>query len=194
VALARGLGIAEVIGLIVILAVLGAVVVVWPTECGYDHTRIDCLNNVKNLVGVMEAATAVEPDGLCLEWLLTRFATADGKTLELLFCPGDPRESLAKAGGVEVYRDRRGDLGRLTSYAVRDFRETACRASFVGSDPVVLMCDDSEDHHEGGFVVGMTSGAARWRDKVEDWGLAADAAVDVGPDSSVDELRCLRAD
>jgi hypothetical protein len=81
----------------------------------------------------------------------------------------------------------------LTSYAVRDCREPACRASFVGSDPVVLLCDDSDDHHEGGFVVGLSSGAARWRSKV-DWGLSEDAAVHVGPDSPVEELRCLRAE
>ena len=59
----------------------------------------------------------------------------------------------------------------------------------------MLICDDSDDHHGKGVVVGLTSGQVRFWLKVEDLDLDdEDTHVAIGPNSVVAELRCMRAD
>jgi hypothetical protein len=59
----------------------------------------------------------------------------------------------------------------------------------------VLICDDSEDHHGGkGIVVGLSDGTAKWRGKVDFYGLDEETPLPVGAGSPVEELVCLRAE
>ena len=77
-----------------------------------------------------------------------------------------------------------------------DLVDVGGESTRLGSVPaVVIVADDSEDHHNGkGICVGLTGGVAKWRDKVDDWGLDIDTPVDVGEFSDIEELTCLRAD
>jgi hypothetical protein len=166
--------------------------------------KVQCMNNAKNLAGMLEAAAAgrdypkLRGPNLVLYFAAKGYLKTEDN-LSLLFCPGDKRESLAAAGGPEAYADidlkKQGEYDHLTSYAGRDQLD-AKNAAHPGSATVsVLVCDDSEDHHAGrGFVVGLTGGAARWRDKVDNWGLDPATNVVVGEGSVVEELRCLRAE
>ena len=43
-------------------------------------------------------------------------------------------------------------------------------------------------------MVGLNGGAAKWRDKVDDWNLDPKTHVKVGKESVVEELRCLRSE
>lgn len=193
----RAFTVVNLLAVLICLALVGAVVVVLiPKGQFATHGCSRCENNVKTLVGLLERTEKTEVSGL--PWLLALVDSGELEgedDLDLLFCPGDALESLATVGGPLAYRNRSGDLGRYTSYAVRDRTDPACRALRIGGDPVVLICDDSEDHHAGqGFVVGLTGGAVRWRHKVDDWGLDPSTKVVVGEGSVVEELRCLRID
>lgn len=171
---------------------------------GFEAAKTACMNHVKNLVGHLEVAAMVASDypeyagpNLVL-YLVAQGDLKGERGIGMLFCPGDEKESLATAGGTKAYRDldldRRGEYGHLTSYAGRDQFDPACRATRRGQRLVVLVCDDSEDHHGGkGVVVGLTGGAVKWRSKV-DWGVPDATVVEVGPETHVEELRCLRAE
>ncbi len=200
----RGLSTIEGIMLIVLLIVAAGVVVTLVPLLGHESPmKTDCMNNVKQLVGLLEVSAGATypayrgPD--LLLYLVTKGDLVGEDSLELLFCPGDERESLAKAGGAAAYHDldlsKPGGRGHLTSYAGRDQLDPACAAERRSLPPKVLLCDDSDDHHDGrGFVVGLTGGAVRWRHKVDDYGLDEGTAVTVGAGSIVEELRCLRTD
>ena len=70
-----------------------------------------------------------------------------------------------------------------------------CAAKRGSSPAKVLVCDDSEDHHDGkGFVVGLQGGSAKFRDKVDDWEIDISTVVQVGEGSVIPELVCLRTD
>ncbi len=116
----------------------------------------------------------------------------------MLFCPGDQEEDFEGAGGIEAYREfdlrRNGEYDHLSSYAGRDQTNKMCRTK-LGSIPVALICDDSEDHHGGkGFVIGFTGGSVKFRHKFDDWEIDVKTAVLIGEGSAIKELECMRAD
>ncbi len=185
-----------------LIVAAGIVVVLTPPVC-YESPKTDCMNNVKQLVGLLEVSagpTYPSHRGPNLLLYLVRKGELVGEdSLKLLFCPGDRNEDLHKAGGLAAYTDldlsKAGAYGHLTSYAGRDQLDPACAAERRSLPPKVLICDDSDDHHFGkGFVVGLTGGAVKWRQTVDDYGLKEGTRVTVGEGSIVEELRCLRTD
>jgi hypothetical protein len=171
------------------------------SRSAFEAKKIECMSNVRNIVGLLEFGAkypAMSGPNFIL-YLVKKGEIEGADRLNLLFCPGDERESLAKAGGVEAYYDldlsRRGEYGHMTSYAGRDQLNKLHAAKKGSSRTFVIVCDDSEDHHDGrGFVVGLNGGAAKWRDKVDDWNLPRGTHVEVGEESVVEELRCLRSE
>jgi len=196
----------EVLTLVGIMAVLVALAIVLlqpvcVSQTKFSAQRTECMSNVMNIVGLLEfGAKYPVQSGPNLILYLVKKGEIDGEErLNLLFCPGDKEESLKLAGGVEAYLDLdltfQGEHGHLTSYAGRNQFDKENAARKQSPKTLVLICDDSEDHHDGrGFVVGLTGGAVQWRDKVDDWDLPRDAHVKVGADSVVEELRCLRSE
>jgi len=174
-------------------------VVVIPKTLFQAH-KTECMSNVRNIVGLLEFGTKypVQSGPNLILYLVKKGELADGRQ-RLLFCPGDKKESLKMAGGVEAYKyldlTLQGEYGHLTSYAGRNQLDVENAARKHSPRTFVLVCDDSEDHHGGrGFVVGLNGGAAKWRDKVDDWKLRQDTYVNVGEDSVVEELRCLHSE
>ena len=168
---------------------------------GFEAMKVECMANMRNIVGLLEFGPRYPvKSGPNLILYLVKKGELEGEDhLNLLFCPGDKNESLVKAGGVDAYYDldltRQGEYGHLTSYAGRDQLDDENAARKGSPRTYVLVCDDSEDHHDGrGFVVGLNGGAAKWRDKVDNWGLDAKTRVEVGEDSVVEELQCLRSE
>ena len=188
-------------GLIILLVIVVAVflVAVLRPVNGTDHDKTQCMNNVRQLAGLLFVASKHPPHAG--PELLLYFVTkgtldpARGEHLEILFCPGDPKESLDRAGGPDAYRDldlAKGGAGGLTSYAGRALGDPACAVPGGDAPPVVLLCDDGADHHGGrGIVVGLSSGAAKWRDRADHYD---GAEIVLGPGSGIEELRCLRAE
>lgn len=169
----------------------------------HERNKLDCLNNMRQIVGLIEASSATRYPSYAgpnlMLYLVKKGLIAKEWQAQVLFCPGDNRESLKAVGGFNAYRDidlkKRGAYGHLTSYAGRDQLDKNCAAKKGSMVPVILVCDDSEDHHAAmGFVVGYNGGAAEWRDKKRDWKLPAGKTVEVGKKSAVEELRCLLAD
>lgn len=122
-----------------------------------------------------------------------------GSNLKLLFCPGDVQnENLELAGGAEAYKNldlKSQQYEHLTSYAGRDQTNVACRVKKGTTSPEVMLCDDSEDHHnKKGFVCGYNDGSAKWLDKVDDWNIGVATVVTIGEGSPVDVLKCLRSE
>lgn len=173
-----------------------------PVPMEFEAIKAECMNNVRLLVGLLEVTSVQgypKRGGANLILSLVKMGELEGEdSLRLLFCPGDPDESLELAGGKEAYE--RINLSEhvhdhLTSYAGRDLLETGCGVKRDPAEIVALVCDDSEEHHDGvGFVVGFTGGAVKWREKGEDWKVDPRRAVVIGKDSTVPELRCMRAD
>ena len=198
----RGLSVVEFACVTVILFVAAAAFLVLMPRNHYESPRTECMSNVRNLVGVLgvvpDAKNYPELSGAnLLLWIVTKGHLEGEDSLRILFCPEDSKESLEKAGGAKAYEhldlSKRG-YDHLTSYAARDLTRAGCGARPQSDGGVVLVCDDSDDHHKDGFVVGLTNGAAKFRYRLDDWGLVEDARVTVGPDSMVAELRCLRRD
>ena len=175
----------------------------WPERVsGFEADKVDCMNNMRQLVTLLEITPMNRypiMSGPNLILYLVKKGELQGEdSIKLLFCPGDKNESFRLTGGVGAYRDidlkKRGEYGSLTSYAGRDQLNAACAAKKGAARPVVLVCDDSEDHHENrGMVVGLTGGAVKWRDKLRDYGIRG-KRITVGEGSVVEELKCLRAD
>jgi hypothetical protein len=171
------------------------------SRSGFEAMKTECMSNIRNIVGLLEFGPKypVKSGPNLILYLVKKGEIAGEDRLGLLFCPGDKFESLAKAGGVDAYYDldlgKRGEYGHLTSYAGRDQLDKLSAAKKGSRRTYVLVCDDSEDHHDGrGFVVGLNGGAAKWRDKVRDWKLPRDTQVEVGEESVVEELQCLRSE
>ena len=168
----------------------------------FENHKLDCLNNVRQLVGLIEANSATKYPNYggpnLLLYLVKKGDLVGEKRLKALFCPGDNQESFRMVGGVDAYRGldlgKKGAYGHLTSYAGRDQWDKACRAKKGEMKPLVLVCDDSADHHGGlGMVIGYNGGSAHWRDKVKHWKLPANAPLVVGHTSLVKDLKCLIA-
>jgi prepilin-type N-terminal cleavage/methylation domain-containing protein len=198
-----GFTLIEVLVVMAIIATLAGLVSLLVVDTRRKGERLVCTEQVRDLTGLLESADATRyprhaGPNLIL-YLVVKGQIAGKDTLEKLFCPGDQEESLEDAGGVEAYASLdlslRAEYGHLTSYAARDQTKPETRAPRGAMPPVVLIADDSEDHHQGkGIVVGLTGGAAKWRDKVDDYGMRKDEPLTIGPDSAVDELTCLRVE
>jgi len=200
----KGFTLIEILVVVTIIGVLAGLVVVLIPRGQREQVKIQCTNNVRGITNLLTVAKsgALPPHGgadLILYLVMKNEISAkDEDALKTLFCPGDQNESFEKAGGKEIYSkldlNRPGVSGHLTSYAGRDQLRTGCAAK-LGGDAVVLVCDDSDDHHfKLGFVVGLSNGATKFRDKVDDWKISVDTEVSVGEGSDVPELTCLKAD
>jgi hypothetical protein len=161
--------------------------------------NVDCMDHVRlltNLLNIMLPNRYPDHSGANLILYLVKKGEIrlGEKQLQCLFCPTDAHESLEAAGGVDAYRDlkldRAGVHGHLTSYAGRDLSGFPAKPG--QSKAVVIVADDSADHHQGlGVVVGLSDGSVHWREFRSDYGVEM---AEVGPDSKVPELACLRAD
>lgn len=195
----RGFTLIEILVVITIIAALAGLVVPLVLEAQRKQVQAVCTDHVRQIVGLLESAERYPTaSGANLVLYLVQKGQIEGRDmLEVLFCPGDHREGLESAGGEQAYRDldlARQEYGHLTSYAGRDQSRPELRAA-RGAGAVVLIADDSEDHHYGrGVVVGLTGGVAKWRDKVDDYHMKKDTELVVGPGSAQPELACLRAD
>ena len=149
---------------------------------------------MRELVGTLEALDSgrypnhTGPN--LMLYLVHRGVIGGRDTLGMLFCPGDLEESLEDCGGVEAYENldlQKHGYGHLTSYAATNKRLPK------GTMPArILIADDSADHHNGkGIVVGLTGGAARWRDRIVDYGMTKEQTILVGEGSPIEELACL---
>lgn len=199
----KGFTLIEILVVVTIIGVLAGLVVVLIPRGQFEAQKTDCLNNAKNIVGLLEVSSTTSYPKFrgpnLMLYLVKKGDLVGEDSLKLLFCPGDVHEDLAKAGGVDAYKDidtkRQGEFDHLTSYAGRDQLDGACAAKKGAAEAKVLLSDDSEDHHDNkGFVVGLTGGAAKWRHKVDDYGMNHDAPLAVGEGSGAEELNCLRVD
>jgi prepilin-type N-terminal cleavage/methylation domain-containing protein len=193
----------EILVVVSIIATLAGLVSVLVPRAFFKRDVMVCTNNISQIVGLLESGdTSRYPDekgpNLIL-YLVAKGQVAGRDGLELLFCPGDQEESLEDAGGEAAYGDLKleklGEYGALTSYAARDQTDPKVRAKKGTMPPMILIADDSEDHHDNkGIVVGLTGGQAKWRDKVDDYGLTVDAPLTVGGGSGITELQALVGD
>ena len=194
-----GFTLIEILVVLTIIATLAGMVSLLVVNAQRKRIQMECTRNVQQLVGLLESGErypAASGANLIL-YLVHKGAVQGRDELEVLFCPGDERETLRDAGGEAAYKDvdlDRQEYGHLTSYAGRDQSRPEIRAR-KGARSVVLIADDSQDHHfDQGIVVGLSGGVAKWRDKVDDYEIRSDAELLVGPGSSQPELACLRAD
>ncbi len=197
----NGFTLIEILIVITIMSTLAGLISIAAMSAQRRSMVMQCQSHVRDLALLIENASETRypkyggPE--LLLYLVQRGEVAGRDSLSQLFCPGDAIESFEDAGGVEAYRDldlAHGGLGCLTSYAGRAFDVREFRVGKGLPSPVVLIADDSDDHHQGGYVVGLTGGVAKFRDKIDDWDLAVDTPVAPGADSPVEELRPLRAE
>ena len=196
----KGFTLIEVLVVITIIATIAGLVTLLIPRARAKTNQVVCQRQVKELVGLLESADDSRYPNRSgpnlILWLVARGRIAGRDALANLFCPGDMEESLDDVG-VEGYDQldlgKRGEYGALTSYAARNQRDKRDRAVKGSMPPVVLVADDSEDHHQNrGVVVGLTGGIARWRDKLDDYQLDRAEPLTVGEGSSIPELACLR--
>lgn len=196
----RGFTLIEILVVVTIIGVLAGLVVVLIPKGQFEAAKTDCINNVRNIVGLLEAGGQPKypphSGANLLLYLVNKGELQGEDSLKLLFCPGDQIDDFKKVGGEQAFKDidlNRREYGHLTSYAGRDQSNPACAAIKGNPQPQVLIADDSEDHHgKKGFVVGLSGGAAKWRDKFDDWNVKADQTVVIGEGSDVEELKCLK--
>jgi prepilin-type N-terminal cleavage/methylation domain-containing protein len=197
-----GMTLIEILVVITIIATIAGMTTVL-LSVGQEHRiKYACTQHVGQLVALLESTPARYPqhDGPNLLLYFVKKGEIAGKdSLDVLFCPGDMDETLALAGGVEAYKNLdlslKGEYGHLTSYAGRAMTDRDCRVPRGTPIPTVLVADDSEDHHFGkGIVVGLSGGAAKYRDKVDDYEMDRDTPLFPGEGSIVEELVCLRSE
>jgi prepilin-type N-terminal cleavage/methylation domain-containing protein len=198
----NGFTLIEILVVVTIIGVLAGLVVVLIPKGQFEAKKVECTNNVKNHVSLLEITGKEYPTYAgpnMILYLVKKGEYPDEGKLRGLFCPGDVKDTWDLAGGEEAYKNldltKQGEYDHLTSYAGRDQKNRDCRVLRGSSKTNVLICDDSEDHHEGkGFVVGLTGGPVKWRDKVDDYQMDLETVVEIGEGSAVKELECLRRD
>ena len=196
----KGFTLIEILVVVTIIGVLAGLVVVLIPKGQFEAKKTECMNNVRNIVGLITTGGDIPKKwGGCnlILYLVPRGDLEGDDSLKLLFCPGDPEESYDAEAYASLQLDKKGeDYSHLTSYAGRDQENRECRAMSGSTKQVILICDDSENHHDNkGFVVGFTSGAAKFRHKFDDWKKdVKKETVKVGQDSTVEELKCLKID
>ncbi len=200
----RGFTLIEILVVVTIIGVLAGLVVVLIPKSQAEATKLECMNNIRQMLGLIEVQSATKYPKYggpsLLLYLVKKKDLVGEKALEVLFCPGDVSNSYELAGGdPDAFKnldlDKKGEYGDLTSYAGRNQWDKACFAKKGQMESIVLICDDSEDHHDGkGIVVGLTGGAIKWRHKFDDYEMNLDTPLSIGEGSAVDELQCLRAE
>ncbi len=200
----RGFTLIEILVVVTIIGVLAGLVVVLIPKSQAEAAKLDCMNNIRQMVGLIEANSATRypnyggPNPLL--YLVKKGDLVGEKRLKALFCPGDIKDTYDSAGGnPDAFKnldlDKKGEYGDLTSYAGRNQWDKACRAKKGEMESIILVCDDSDDHHGGkGFVVGYNGGSAEWQDKVDHWKMDFDTVVEIGENSSIEALKCLIAE
>lgn len=197
-----GMTLIEILVVITIIATIAGMATVLISRGNEERDKFACIQHVNQLVGLLESTPGRYPefDGPNLLLYFVKKGNIAGEDgLETFFCPGDLDESLKQAGGVEAYRNLdlslKGEYGHLTSYAARAMTDRNCRVPRGTPIPTVLLADDSEDHHNGkGIVVGLSGGAAKFRDKVDNYDMDRETPLWVGEESPIEELVCLRAE
>jgi len=195
----KGFTLIEILVVVTIIGVLAGLVVVLIPRGQQEQIKIECTNNQKQFVGLLQLADkAYDFAGPNMILYFVKKEDIKGENLSVLFCPGDPRDSFEGAGGVDAYKDldlKAHQYDHLTSYAGRDQENKDCRAAKATSDPLIMTCDDSEDHHDKkGFVCGYNDGRVTFKNKVDHWDMDMSVVVEVGEGSRVKELECLRAE
>jgi prepilin-type N-terminal cleavage/methylation domain-containing protein len=197
-----GMTLIEILVVISIIATIAGLATVLLVRGQEERVKLACIHHVSQLVGLLEATPNRYPehDGPNLLLYFVKKGNIAGEDgLDVLFCPGDHEESLRLAGGVEAYRNLdlslKGEYGHLTSYAGRALTDRNCRLPRGTPIPTVLVADDSEDHHYNkGIVVGLSGGATKYRDKVDNYDMDHETPLWVGEESPVEELVCLRTE
>jgi prepilin-type N-terminal cleavage/methylation domain-containing protein len=197
----KGFTLIEILVVVTIIGVLAGLVVVLIPRSQEKAQILECTSNQRNIVGMLVAddGKAWQMSGPNIALYFVKKGAISGSNLKLLFCPGDAQnENLDKAGGEEAYKNldvKTQQYDHLTSYAGRDQTRSDCVVKQGTTTPEIMLCDDSEDHHnKKGFVCGYQDGSVRWIDKVDDWNMDLSAVVTVGEGSPVKALQCLRAD
>ena len=188
--------------MVTIIGVLAGLVVVLIPKGQFEAKKTECMNNVRNVIGLLvvggEFPKKYGGSNLILQ-LIPQGEIEGEDNLKNLFCPGDGDESFDGAGGAEAYANldvtKKGEHDHLTSYAGRDQGNKNCTAKKGSTKSVVLVCDDSEDHHDNkGFVIGLTDGAVKFKHKFNDWEIDVKTSISIGEGSAIKDLECLRAD
>jgi prepilin-type N-terminal cleavage/methylation domain-containing protein len=197
----KGFTLIEILVVVTIIGVLAGLVVVLIPKSQETADKTVCIRNQSQLAGMLIIADdkAWQLSGPNILLYFVKKQDIVGENLKLLFCPGDKiNETLEKAGGEDAYKNldlQAHQYGHLTSYAGRDQSSLACAVKKGNTNPEVLFCDDSEDHHNNkGFVCAYNDGRARFVDKVDDWNMDITTSVAIGEGSPVKILQCLRAE
>ncbi|MFI5403063.1 MAG: type II secretion system protein [Planctomycetota bacterium] len=197
----KGFTLIEILVVVTIIGVLAGLVVVLIPKSQEKAQILECTSNQRNIVGMLVAddGKAWQKSGPNIALYFVMKGDITGSNLKLLFCPGDAQnETLEKAGGEDGFKNldlKAQQYEHLTSYAGRDQANTACAVKKGTTSPEVMLCDDSEDHHnKKGFVCGYNDGSAKWLDKVDDWEMPITTEVKVGEGSPVKVLQCLRTE
>ncbi len=148
----KGFTLIEILVVVTIIGVLAGLVVVLIPKSQEKAQIAECTNNQKNILGMLitsddKAMTYVGPN---MALYLAKNEDITGSNLKVFFCPGDAVETLEKAGGEEAYKNldlKTAQYDHLTSYAGRNQGNANCVVKKGNTSPEVLLCDDSEDHH-----------------------------------------------
>ena len=198
----KGFTLIEILVVVTIIGVLAGLVVVLIPKGQFEAKKTECMNNVRNLCALLTTGKDIPTKygGANLMLYLVKHGDLPGEeNLKLLFCPADKIDTWDGTGGKKAYGDSldikvNGEHDHLTSYAGRDQTNKKCRTGGTG-EPVALVCDDSEDHHDAkGLVIGFTGGAVKFRHKFDDWEIDVKTSVQIGEGSGIEELECMRAD
>jgi prepilin-type N-terminal cleavage/methylation domain-containing protein len=194
----KGFTLIEILVVVTIIGVLAGLVVVLIPKGQFEANKTECINNVKQIVGLLVAADKYpEYSGpnLLLYFVNKGEIARDADNLKIFFCPGDTG-GWSGSGGIDAYKDldlSKRDYDKLTSYAGRDQTNKQCAVRKGDAASHVLLCDEDEAYHsKKGLVVGLTAGGAKWRDKVDFYSKSIETDVAVGEGSEIPELVCLR--
>jgi prepilin-type N-terminal cleavage/methylation domain-containing protein len=194
----KGFTLIEILVVVTIIGVLAGLVVVLIPKGQFEARKTECMNNVKNLTGLLVAGEKYPEHGgpnLLLYFVAKGDIPKDKDKLKILFCPGDT-QGLSNAGGPDAYKNldlNKREYDSLTSYAARDMKVKECAIRKGDAKTYVLVCDEDEDYHDKkGFVVGLNDSSVKWREKLDAWGKDIDTLVVVGEASDIEELKCLR--
>lgn len=198
----KGFTLIEILVVVTIIGVLAGLVVVLIPKGQFEAKKTECMNNVRNIVNLLTVGgkIPIKYSGANLILYLVPHGDLEGEdNLKILFCPGDINDTFDGAGGGEAFQNldlsKKAEYGHLTSYAGRNQSNSVCRVQSGTAKQEILVCDDSEDHHDKkGFVCGFTGGAVKFRHKFDDWQMDVKAPVSIGEGSTVKELECMVAE
>ena len=131
----KGFTLIEILVVVTIIGVLAGLVVVLIPKGQFEAKKTECMNNVRNLVGLLTVGGDYPKKygGANLILHLMPKGDIEGEdNIQNLFCPGDPDETYEDAGRAEAYGSldvsKKGEHDHLTSYAGRDQTNKNCRA------------------------------------------------------------------